>query len=279
MWRRAEALTPAPVTFKEENDSMRILLLSDIHANIAALRAVEQDAGRVDAVYCAGDCVDYGTDPHEAIAWLRDHGARCVAGNHDRHLLSVLVRGETQAFRGTRNFKWVHDNCERITEADAAYLRALPTHLRFTADGAEYLMQHQMRDERYDMPESVQEFNAYWREHGAGETQGRERRLIFGHTHRRCVHVLDEGMLWLNPGSASYRRPDDSDKRAHYMLLEEGAIRIRAVPYDRGAMLARTLAYVRAGTMLETDLQDAMFFFGDAETARSPLPKTGEQTL
>ena len=48
---------------------MRLLILSDIHANIAALRAIEKDAGAVDAIYCAGDYVDYGTDPHEAIGW------------------------------------------------------------------------------------------------------------------------------------------------------------------------------------------------------------------
>lgn len=69
---------------------MRLLILSDIHANIAALRAIEKDAGAVDAIYCAGDYVDYGTDPHEAIGWVREHGAHCVMGNHDRHLLNIL---------------------------------------------------------------------------------------------------------------------------------------------------------------------------------------------
>ena len=72
---------------------MRLLILSDIHANIAALRAIEKDAGAVDAIYCAGDYVDYGTDPHEAIGWVREHGAHCVMGNHDRHLLNILFSG------------------------------------------------------------------------------------------------------------------------------------------------------------------------------------------
>ena len=92
---------------------MRLLILSDIHANIAALRAIEKDAGAVDAIYCAGDYVDYGTDPHEAIGWVREHGAHCVMGNHDRHLLNILFSGEVDAFRGTNRYKWVHDNCER----------------------------------------------------------------------------------------------------------------------------------------------------------------------
>ena len=226
----------------------------------------------MDAIYCAGDYVDYGTDPHEAIGWVREHGAHCVMGNHDRHLLNILFSGEVDAFRGTNRYKWVHDNCERVTDEDIAFLAALPQHMSFEADGAAYLMQHQMLDNSYDMPESVQTFDAFWRVWYAGESRP-ERRMIFGHTHRRLVHRLDNDRLWLNPGSASYRRPDDRDKRAHYMLIEDGDIRFGAVEYDRSAMLARAMDYVKKGTMLETDLQDAMFFFGDAPTSREPLPR------
>lgn len=169
---------------------MRLLILSDIHANIAALRAIEKDAGAVDAIYCAGDYVDYGTDPHEAIGWVREHGAHCVMGNHDRHLLNILFSGEVDAFRGTNRYKWVHDNCERVTDEDIAFLAALPQHMSFEADGIAYLMQHQMLDNSYDMPESVQTFDAFWRVWYAGESRP-EQRMIFGHTHRRLVHRLD----------------------------------------------------------------------------------------
>ena len=126
----------------------------------------------------------------------------------------------------------------------------------------------------------MQAFDAFWAQWHVGEER-LEKRMIFGHTHRRCVHALDQGKLWLNPGSASYRRPDDRDKRAHYMLIEDGEIRFRAVEYDRSAMLRRAMDYVRSGTMLPTELQDAMFFFGDAPTSREPLPmaqKQAEQT-
>ena len=57
------------------------------------------------------------------------------------------------------------------------------------------------------------------------------------------------------------------------MLIDDGDIRFGAVEYDRSAMLARAMDYVKKGTMLETDLQDAMFFFGDAPTSREPLPR------
>ena len=254
---------------------MKLLIISDIHANVTALEAVLRDAGAVDDVYCAGDYVDYGTDPREAIAWVKSHGVHCVIGNHDRHLLQVRRSGEVEAFRGTRRWKWVHDNCARMAEEDFAFLESLPEHLSFTADGFDYVMQHQMKDGSYDVPESLQAFDACWEQWYSGPASSRPRRMIFGHTHRRCVHQLDNGALWLNPGSVSYRRPDDDDKRAHYMVIEDGRICFRAVPYERGAMLGRVMEYVRRGDMLETDLQDLLFFFGNARTTRDPLPPPG----
>lgn len=252
---------------------MRLLILSDVHANIKALNAVYNDAGHVDAILCAGDLVDYGTDPHEVIEWMQEHEVLCVSGNHDRLLLHVFLEGEANSVRGTNRYKWVHDNCDRITGADVLFLQKLPIHLTFEADGIEYMMQHQMRegDLAYSLPESVWQFDELWRTRTESKS-ARKKRIIFGHTHRRAVHILDNDRLWLNPGSVSYRRPDDKDKRAHYMIIENGKILFRAVRYDRTHSLMRTMEYVKNGTMLQTDLQDAMFFFGNATTTRDPLP-------
>jgi len=44
---------------------MRVLVISDIHANLAALEVVLAEAGSFDAVWCLGDLVGYGPDPNE----------------------------------------------------------------------------------------------------------------------------------------------------------------------------------------------------------------------
>lgn len=66
---------------------MRIAIVSDVHANLAALEAVLRHAeqqGAKDGVWCLGDTVGYGPQPRECIARLRELGATLVAGNHDR---------------------------------------------------------------------------------------------------------------------------------------------------------------------------------------------------
>ena len=59
---------------------MRILLISDVHANIDALQALDE---RYDQLLCLGDLVDYGPSPREALQFLRERAPRIVRGNHD----------------------------------------------------------------------------------------------------------------------------------------------------------------------------------------------------
>jgi predicted phosphodiesterase len=70
---------------------MRILIVSDIHANLTALEAVLSDAGEVDATWCLGDLVGYGPDPNECITRVRQlQNLVCVIGNHDAAALDQI---------------------------------------------------------------------------------------------------------------------------------------------------------------------------------------------
>lgn len=125
-------------------------------------------------------------------------------------------------------------------------------------------------DSGYGTIESRYAFDKYWAEHYGTDNTG-NRRLIFGHTHRQCIHILGDGMEWLNPGSASYRRPDDPDKTAHYATITDGEIRLKQIPYDRKPQFEKAKEFISTDKMMRTEIQDFMFFFGDAKTSREPL--------
>ncbi len=62
----------------------RILVISDIHSNLAALEAVLAAAGEVDATWCLGDVIGYGPQPNECIERLRSlPNLTAMMGNHD----------------------------------------------------------------------------------------------------------------------------------------------------------------------------------------------------
>ncbi len=63
---------------------MRVLVISDIHANLDALQSVIEDAGSVDQVWCLGDLVGYGPEPNECVDLIKSlPDIICIKGNHD----------------------------------------------------------------------------------------------------------------------------------------------------------------------------------------------------
>ena len=251
---------------------MRILVISDVHSNREALSAVMAAEPSFDFLVFAGDIVDYGTDPVFTIDFFRtlSSPSAIVRGNHDDHLIRVYRSGEYKEAKG-EDFKWIHHNCLRLDDMRVSYLEGLPYHLSFSADGYDYLVQHQY-DDRYGVIESPYAFDNYWEENWNGQSCGSgRRRMIFGHSHRQCRHLLSGDREWLNPGSLSYRRPDDPDKSAQYIVIDGGAVSFCSCPYDRSVQKAEADFYREHGGMMKTEIQDFMFFFGDARTSREPL--------
>lgn len=84
---------------------MLYAILSDIHGNFPALKAVEEDArsmadseGANVKYVCLGDVVDYGPQPNECVKWVRDNVEVFVSGNHEDaaldHKLPVDINQE-----------------------------------------------------------------------------------------------------------------------------------------------------------------------------------------
>ena len=68
-----------------------VALLSDIHANVHALRAVLDEVARlkIDQVVFCGDIVGYGPHPAECVKLVRETGGMGVLGNHDFYTVAA----------------------------------------------------------------------------------------------------------------------------------------------------------------------------------------------
>ena len=116
---------------------MKILLISDVHANVVGLETVLQKHADADLILCAGDIVHYGLYPHETIAMLKSHRVRCVCGNHDLEMLRRAKEGVEAQEPG-----FIRYTLERLTADDLLFLEALPRSYNFSADGVRYCMRH-----------------------------------------------------------------------------------------------------------------------------------------
>src|SRR5437763_975600 len=77
----------------------RIAILSDIHGNAVALRAVLADleAFGVDQIVVAGDLVGFGPSPDEVVDLLVARGARLIRGNHEKDYVAPFTTQELPA--------------------------------------------------------------------------------------------------------------------------------------------------------------------------------------
>ncbi|MEX0682017.1 MAG: metallophosphoesterase family protein [Dehalococcoidia bacterium] len=220
---------------------MRALVISDVHANLAALVAVFRDArsrGALDAVWNMGDCVGYGPQPGECIARLRDEGAALVAGNHERAVTGAISITDFNP-DAAKAARWTS---RRLGEDEKSFLDALPE-TRIVAE--HFTLVHGTL--RWPVWEYLSTEDA-----GAAHLELQSTPFGFcGHTHvpaiasltpdgcelRRLfdgeVVLLDlDSKVVINPGSVG--QPRDGDTRASYAIYdsETQSVTICRVEYE-----------------------------------------------
>lgn len=217
---------------------MRVLVISDIHANLTALEAVLEDAGAVDATWCLGDLVGYGPDPNECIQRIaRLPNLTCLLGNHDSAALGKI---DLNAFNyeARVSSRWMQ---KTISSENMSFLQSLPE--KVVVEGVtlahgsphnpvwEYLL---------DVYSAQYNFDHF-------DTQV----CMVGHTHVPLAYLTQNGYIGvetkifdngdqlevhgraiLNPGSVG--QPRDQDPRASYAIYhpETRSFQNRRVVYD-----------------------------------------------
>ncbi|WP_048146572.1 metallophosphoesterase family protein [Pyrococcus abyssi] len=205
---------------------MPIALISDIHSNYEALRAVWKEIKDIEKVACMGDLVGYGASPNEVVEFIKREMEKgkvlCVRGNHD----NAVAFGADWGFNPYARYaiRWQQ---RVLTVENLEFLRRLPVRQFFKLGNRSYHVIHGSPRAPLDeylfpwLPDS--EFEDCLR-------YIREDDLIVGHTH---VPMLKEikGRRVINPGSVG--QPRDGDWRASYAILyENGKIEFFRVEYD-----------------------------------------------
>src|SRR5262245_3421196 len=103
--------------------TMRVAVISDVHANRHALDAVLEalEAEQPDAVWCLGDTVGYGPQPNECCELVRPRADVCLVGNHDLVALGDISSGDFNV-EAAAAAKWTADV---LDDASRDFLSAL----------------------------------------------------------------------------------------------------------------------------------------------------------
>jgi predicted phosphodiesterase len=192
---------------------MTIALISDIHGNFEALRAVlsDIDEGDADRIVCLGDVVGYYPQVNECCDALRDRSVLTLLGNHDWYLSSGGFCSRSQRADACISYQRTIIEKQHID-----WLAGLPVHAH--AEGI-HLVHGGWNDPIDEYLEPTPEY--FSRVNGAF--------FASGHTHKARVCVFS-GKTYCNPGSVGM--PRDGDPRASYALFDGASFSIRRVSYD-----------------------------------------------
>jgi diadenosine tetraphosphatase ApaH/serine/threonine PP2A family protein phosphatase len=229
---------------------MRILVLSDLHANVTALDAVLEAAdGRWEQSVCLGDVVGYGPDPNEVSARLRKLGTQTIRGNHDKAVAGVM---STEDFNPVAKaaVDWTR---AQLTPEHLSWLAALPqgplatdgivlVHGAFQDEDEYVFTPAQALDGLLD---STAEVTFFGHTHHQGGFSYQDSRLEVLQIHPRstesfaALRIELPRRYLLNPGSVG--QPRDGDPRAAFAIadLDHQTVEFWRVPYDISSVQER----------------------------------------
>ncbi len=222
---------------------MKVVIISDIHGNFAALQAIEENW---DELWVIGDLVNYGPKPREVIAWVRQHAHVVIRGNHD-HAVGFAtdprcsppykpMAAETGAFTASV-----------LNEDEMAYLERLPLSVvRQQGSHTFYLCHATPSDPLFGYKDPD---DRTWQEEVKSTSADV---VIVGHTHVPFIHEFEQQRL-INPGSVG--QPKTGTPDACYGIWEDGQLELRRYPYP----VAQTESEIRELPISEEVKEDLIF--------------------
>jgi predicted phosphodiesterase len=118
---------------------MRILVISDIHANLAAFTAVlNRTRDDRDLIFCLGDLVGYGPDPNECVELAVEVSDYLLGGNHDLAAGGV-ISAENFSSRAKKSHEWTRSV---LSAANKTLLSRLKSRLEYPGPPETLLLSH-----------------------------------------------------------------------------------------------------------------------------------------
>lgn len=226
---------------------MRFGIITDIHSNVTALRAVlgELKQRNCDRIICCGDIIGIGPDPEETVQeMIRIPGLIAVRGNHEGYLLdgmpTVYPNEENMSFGEMEHHRWEHG---LLSEESVAFLRNLPKRIDFNCEGLGISVMHSCMDRNGRYSGSVR--NPTEHDLLAMFADMESDIVIYGHDHDRNICRGDK--LYINVGSLGCPAKDHDIARAGVLTIENGKPTIEPIDvrYDVDVVIRKidTLNY------------------------------------
>lgn len=225
---------------------MKLAIMTDIHGNELALKAVLHDIdkrGDIDEIWCLGDMIAMGPDSNEVLDLLFSRpDVHMITGNHDEAILSLIAdEGHPESYKHTReHHEWI---ANRLTPEHIDKLNQLPRILEKEVNGTrifgihyhieEEKRQAHIQDEPFYpiLEPSLENMKTLFKDYPADI-------ICFGHNHPEHL-FQSEGKTYVNPGALGVSKGEMAPYGIIDVTSAEAVVSIHQVPYDKAAFLQK----------------------------------------
>jgi putative phosphoesterase len=230
---------------------MRILIFSDLHANLAALAALNTAEQPPDALFFLGDAVGYGPDPAACVGWLRAYCKHAIRGDHDHAIVTDTDFNSPDEFlqlaNATRDY-----TLRQLRAPDLQWLAAQPMTARIELGGAWFFLAH--ASPRKPLGREL-DFATMSEDKLRAELDNVNADVVLvGHTHVPAIRRIGK-MHVVNPGSLG--QPRHGLPSATYAIWEDGHLQIKHIDYDP-TPTQNKLPLMRLDAPVETRLREVL---------------------
>ena len=213
---------------------MKTVVLSDIHSNYTALKAVISCEAPFDSIICVGDFIFGGTRPNEVVSTLKEFDGYFILGNHDIEMIHFhkgcqFWSDEYQNWLEEIGLcgvfmTWLEWEHRKLSPESLDFLGSLPQTLSVQTQNLNIRLCHGHQWSVRLMP------NASTVDFESVASLYEESIIISGHTHTQFRRSVDK-KLFVNPGTVGgdYRL---GHTNACYAVILDGVLSLKHTPYD-----------------------------------------------
>jgi putative phosphoesterase len=219
---------------------MQIALISDIHGNYDALKAVLKDIEKlkIAKVYCLGDIVNYYYEPHKCIDILIKKKIQSIKGNHENILFSTLNNEAKKKYYSRIYGHSININIRKLKYKHITFLKKLKKKLIIKIKNLKIILAHgsPWNENVYIYPNFKKKIKDSLAKYKADY-------IFLGHTHIPMKVKINSKTSVINPGSVG--QPRDKCNNACWAIFNTNNYKIKFMQskYDKDKLIQNIIKY------------------------------------
>jgi putative phosphoesterase len=219
---------------------MQIALISDIHGNYDALKAVLKEIGKlkIDKIYCLGDIVNYYYEPHKCIDFFIKKKIQSIKGNHENILFNTLKNKQKKNYYSRIYGNSININIKKLRHKHIFFLKKLKKKLIIKIKDLKIILAHgsPWSENTYIYPNFKNKIKNNLAKYKADY-------IFLGHTHIPMNIKINKKTSIINPGSVG--QPRNKCNNACWAVFNTSNCQIKFIEtkYNKKKLIQNIIKY------------------------------------